>query len=543
MRAKKVVGSVLVLLLTATATLTACSNSNDKNTPANNGGTNNGGKEGTEQSAAFTLGSQPLNFSFYGNYDWMTTAPWGEDIPSQWLRDEMKITVEPIQSGGAAQQKMSTMLAGDDLPDVIMLDRGADVEKLVTAGKLVAFDEYLDKYPNLKKWAGEETLNMLRSSDGKLYQFPNWYTTTPNGNAGYLINRKIYKELGSPKLVTFDDLYAYLKSVKEKYPNVVPLETDVEGQGVNILASGFAEDYVTTWIGERGVPSGDKFVSLFSDPTFVETMQYSSKLFREKLITQDTLTQKKEQITEKIKAGRVAVYVSYSVLEPSVAEANNTMRAADPDSGYDVIWPLHKAGLDKNKIYPNTFNKLGWNVNVITTAAENPEGIFAYLDWLTGPEGTSTVFYGPKGKYWSELDENEYPKLNDTWFSTPQADKDKEKLGAVMLTGNTTYLDTMKMSLEQKMKPEQRQWTNTMQSTITWKTSKDLTPFVNLNPSGDSEEGIAKTAVDDIFKKYFAQALFAKSDDEVVAVLKKAEAEANAQGYEKLLAYKTKMWQ
>jgi len=95
------------------------------------------------------------------------------------------------------------MIAGDDLPDFIWLDRGSDVERLREAGALVPFDDYLDKYPNLKEWAGEDILNMLRSEDGKLYQFPNWYSSEPFGNAGYVVNKEIHDALGAPELKTF----------------------------------------------------------------------------------------------------------------------------------------------------------------------------------------------------------------------------------------------------------------------------------------------------------------------------------------------------
>ncbi|MBB3128839.1 ABC-type glycerol-3-phosphate transport system substrate-binding protein [Paenibacillus rhizosphaerae] len=499
-------------------------------------------KNAASQSGPFKLGSEPVNFTMYPNYDWLTLEPWGQDPQTQWITDNLKVTVTPIQSGGAAKQKFSTMLATDDLPDVILMDRGSDVEKLRQAGKLVALDDYYNKYPNLKKWMGEETINMLRSSDGKIYQVPNWYTTSANGNGGYLINRKVYKELGSPKLESFDDLYNYLKQVKAKYPDMIPFETDIEGQGVQIMTSGFKEGFAPSWIGERGVPSGDKFTSLFTDPVFNETMKFASKLFREKLITQDTLTQKREQVDEKLANGRVAVYSAYSVLEPKVMDANTLLRAKDPDNGYEVIWPLHKDGVDKTKVYPNSYNRLGWNVNVITTTAKNPEGIFAYMDWLTSPEGMSTMYFGPKGKYWNEMDSNQYPVLTDKWFNTSQEIKDKEKLGGYAYVGNTTYLDTMKMANDKKMKPEQRRWDNTQQANVTWKTSQDLTPFINLDPASDSEEGIAKTAVDDIYKKYFAQALFAQSDAEVDTILKKANDEAMSQGYQKLLDYKTAQW-
>src|SRR5699024_11337140 len=70
--------------------------------------------------------------------------------------------------------------------------RSSDL-RLREAGKLIALDDYMDKYPNLKEWLSEDAINMLRSEDGKLYQFPNWYNSEPFGNAGYVVNKKIWR--------------------------------------------------------------------------------------------------------------------------------------------------------------------------------------------------------------------------------------------------------------------------------------------------------------------------------------------------------------
>ncbi|UUZ86270.1 extracellular solute-binding protein [Paenibacillus sp. P26] len=249
-----------------------------------------GGSAGTDPKNAaggggtFELGSKPLTFTFYGNYDWYNMPAWGEDAASKWIKENKKVDIKAVSSGGAAAQKLNTMIASGDLPDVVWLERSGDVEKLRAADMLVPLDDYINKYPNLKKWLGEAGLNMLRASDGKIYGFPNWYTNRPNGNAGYVVNKKIYKELGSPKLETTDDLYNYLKAVKEKYPNVIPFEPHLgkDGQGLDVIYSAFAENHPNVYVGNRAVPSGDKLTSIFTDPVFRETMQYESKLFREK---------------------------------------------------------------------------------------------------------------------------------------------------------------------------------------------------------------------------------------------------------------------
>ena len=551
---KRGMTSLLLIIMSLVLILAGCSNNGNNSGAANaneqssNSGTSNasdeGGEEPSESKSGF--GVDPLEFSFYGHYDWYTMPNWGEDLATKWIKENKKVNVTPINSGGNAKQKMITMIASEELPDVIWMDRGPDVEKLRAAGMLVPYDDYLDKYPNLRKWAGDSTLNMLRSPDGKLYQFPNWYTSQPNGNAGYLVNKKIYEDLGSPSLETTEDFYNYLKLVKEKYPDVVPFEVGIGAEGFDVLNSAFAENYPNLFAsaGFMAVPRDGKMTSVFTDPVFRESLVFQNKLYREKLATQDAFTQKREQVEQKILTGKAAVFAASSPTEFG-AIGNSVLKQEDPNAGYIMVWPIHKQGLDRNKIYPGTFNQLGWNVSVITKAAKDPEAIFAFLDWFTGPEGQRTIMWGPPGLYWDGVDADEAPLFTEKFTS------DLEGRDALMNStvnfqwnGNTVYVDTSKSKFEMTLPEEKRNWETKWQSEITWKTQFNVTEFVNLAPAGDSEEGIIAQGMFDLFEEVRAKAITnAKSESEVLAILDQAEKDAQKLGYDKLLEYKTKRWQ
>ncbi|MNH47171.1 hypothetical protein D3C79_1102810 [compost metagenome] len=49
--------------------------------------------------------------------------------------------------------------------------------------------------------------------------------------------------------------------------------------------------------------------------------------------------------------------------------------------------------------------------------------------------------------------------------------------------------------------------------------------------------------MNDIFLEVYAKSLYAKSDEEVLALLKKAGEDANKAGYAKLLQFQTERWQ
>ncbi|QHW35208.1 extracellular solute-binding protein [Paenibacillus rhizovicinus] len=538
--------AVLVSMLGAALILSACSNGNGndngKGKETNAKAEANSPKAGTaDKSEDEPIKAEPLTFSYFGNYDWWGITSWGQDMISKWITEKMGVTVKEVATGGASQAKLNTMIASNNLPDLILMDRGPGVERLRAAGALVPLDDYLDKYPNFKQYVGEATLNLLRSPDGKLYQLPNYYTSTPNGNSGWLIEKKIYKELGSPALETFDDLHAYLKLVKEKYPTVIPLEIDTAGWGHRMIYTGFKENNPPMLVDHSVYVDGDQFKPIWGDPVYAESLKYVSMLFREKLISQDALTQTGDQLSEKLVNGRVAVIAAGDAANLG-RTPDEELKKKDPEDGYMAVWPIHKEGLDKNKITPNNWNSLGWNVNVITKNAKDPEGIFRFLDWMTGPEGQQVVWFGPQGVLWDSVDGDGIPVPNDKWTSMPSEEKDKIGLQSYNFVGNTTFIDGAKVKIEMALPEEKRNWSTVQQTNVFWKTSMNATQFVNLDPLPDTAEGIAAQSVSEIAKEALAKAIFAKNDAEVDAVLAQAEKDARKVGFDQVLTFKTNAW-
>lgn len=494
----------------------------------------------------YMLGKEPLNVTFYGHYGYYSMPTWGADPSSKWIKDNLKINVKGISAEGKARQKLQQMIASNSLPDVIWGDRDSDFERMKKAGLLVPLNDYIDKYPNFKKWAGEKVLKLLESSDGKIYYFPNYYTDRPYGNAGFVINKKIYRELGSPKLETTDDLYTYLKLVQVNYPDVIPFETGQanEGNGIDQLFSSFKEEnYGFTRI--YSVVNEDQLTSIYKDEGFRESALYIAKLMREGLIKSDVLTQTEDQISEKLMEGRVAVYASADPVR-FVMPADAHIRDTSPDDGYAFIEPIYKQGLDKSKIFPGTYNLLGWNVSAITTGADNPEAIFAMLDWMTGPEGSAVQMWGPPGAdgYWNGFKEDGITPNFTSRYGTDQDELTEIQAvaGKMMWVGNTVYLDKTKSEFESALPEEQRNWATYWQDKITWKSQGDATAFINLIPDPSSEEGHILRRIKDIWLAARSAAMFGSTDSEVLAILDKAHEDSMKEGFQIYLDFITERW-
>lgn len=135
------------------------------------------------------------------------------------------------------------------------------------------------------------------------------------------------------------------------------------------------------------------------------------------------------------------------------------------------------------------------------------------------------LFFGPKGLYWDEEDADGAPIPNEKYKTTPANERTEtmRKFEDFNWAGNTTFIDTAKMSLEALLSANQKSWETVAQSTVTWKTALDITEFVNTDPIPDTEIGIIAQNIGDIYTLAYAQMVQAKSDEAVLSALKTAK--------------------
>lgn len=530
----------LSFLLAGSLILGACSSNN--NTPLEAGNSATAAPTATENLPPF--GEQPLEFSYYMNYDWASPSGYGTtDAVTKWLKSEKKMNWIEIGSSGNAKQKFGTMVASDSLPDVIALDPNTpEFENLVKNKKMVPLDDYYKKYPNLQELIDPDAMEMMRASDGHVYGMPSWFGSSKNTNQmasfGWIVNRKIYSELGKPKLETYDDLYAYLKQVKEKYPDITPMQDPSE----MMIYGGYGD---VRWADSlKEVPVYVNFKtqtieSIFNDPAYKQTKEFANKLYREGLISQDFLTQSGEQQTEKLNSGRVAIQSGNNMTGAGRA-ANDILKAKDPEAGYDYIPYLHAEGVDPSTVAPVGYGKLGWNQTVITTAAKEPERIFQFFDWWASEEGQRISAYGPPGILWDEVDENGAPIDSEKGKAMSAEDKANLKLGWNPLgTWKFHQLGAARV----KQNPETAEW-DVVASLFYGKYVQTNNDQFNgiMNIDSKSKLGINFARMKQIVTDYNAKLAFAKDQAEFDAVFKQYEEALNNSGYQDLVQYETEVW-
>lgn len=125
-------------------------------------------------------------------------------------------------TGQTDAEAIGTIIAGGEYPDFI--NGGEAMKALYDAGALVAWDDYLDKYPNLKEMYSEEEWDKFRQDDGKIYWanvFQNTYgedkSTTHNDEA-FWVQAKVLEWAGYPRIKTLDQYFELLTSYTEANP-------------------------------------------------------------------------------------------------------------------------------------------------------------------------------------------------------------------------------------------------------------------------------------------------------------------------------------
>ncbi|NQX59954.1 hypothetical protein [Paenibacillus qinlingensis] len=344
-----------------------------------------------------------------GTPNFPTGDPFWESNPvAKAIEEKLNIKLKWDVYSGNGKDKLNVVLASGEYPDLIML---SDPTKVIADKIAIPLNNLIDKFgPDLKKKYGS-ALNMLKQSDGNIYHLTNTYlpegATPPGYGYSLQIRTDIYEALGSPKLETSDDVYNYLKLVKEKYPKTS------DGQTMYPL-SGFNRNWGSPYFGMlamAGSPADSKLYMGADDsvkfwpkaPWAQDVLKFYNKLYREGLIdpeafTQDYATWQKS----KLSTARVAAHIGGWNQTFDVLKTYTDAKLPNAEKMYfqNVVFKFPTA--DKPTL--NSVSKKGTGALIITDKARNPEAAMKLLNYLTTEEGNFLAMNGPKGIQWDMVD-------------------------------------------------------------------------------------------------------------------------------------------
>ncbi|MEW6565284.1 MAG: extracellular solute-binding protein [Spirochaetota bacterium] len=140
----------------------------------------------------------------------------------KWIKEKFNVTFQWDIAVGQKDQKIGTMIAAQDYPDLLLVDS----TKFIEAGALIPLEDLIEKYgPNLKKHYAS-VWEKIKEDDGHIYCLPNWgvidgqYKSTYYGDSALWIQKDVLKEFGYPKIKTLDEYFDIIAKYKEKHPTI-----------------------------------------------------------------------------------------------------------------------------------------------------------------------------------------------------------------------------------------------------------------------------------------------------------------------------------
>ncbi|MCQ2534204.1 MAG: sugar ABC transporter substrate-binding protein [Clostridia bacterium] len=315
-------------------------------------------------------------------------------------------------TGQTAQEAVGSIIASGDLPDFI--DGGDGMAQLYDAGLLVAWDPYIEEYPNLKELYSDAEWEMFRQDDGHIYWanvFCNSYgepKATGHNDEAFWIQVRVLEWAGYPEIKTLDQYFDLIESYVDANPT---MENGTKNIGYTCLCDDwryFCIENAGQFL--AGYPNdGSVIVNLtdYDKPTIEDynttqiTHDYLKKLnevYNAGYMDIDFATQTYDEYIQKLSTGAVLGMCdqywdfAYSIAGPYAEQGLDKM-------GCDYV-PL---GLVADGITEQQWHAYGDTLNnssgcAVTTSCEDPAAAFQFLSRILDQEIHDLRFWGIQGE-------------------------------------------------------------------------------------------------------------------------------------------------
>ena len=310
-------------------------------------------------------------------------------------------------TGQTAAEAIGTIIAGGDYPDFI--DGGEAMMALYDEGVLVPWDDYLEKYPNLKALFTDEEWDALRQDDGKIYwanQFQNNYgenrATTHNDEA-FWIQVRVLEWAGYPEINTLDEYYDVLTRYAEANPTmadgtkVIPYTMLCDDWRYFCIEN--APQFLDGYPNDGSVIVDKENLKIVDYNTTPTAKRYFTKLneeYKKGTIDIEFATQTYDEYIAKLSTG--AVLGMCDQWWDFYGTVNDTFK----QQGLDLLGcnyvPL---GLTIDEGMDNRWHTYGDTLNVscgiaVTTSCKDPDAAFKFMNDILDQEIHDLRFWGIK---------------------------------------------------------------------------------------------------------------------------------------------------
>ncbi|MDP4098329.1 extracellular solute-binding protein [Paenibacillus sp. P96] len=322
---------------------------------------------------------------------------------------QLKFANAPLDS---FETKKNLVFASGEYPDILYAASLTQAEEITygSQGILLPLEELLPEYaPNVQKILDEhpDIRKSITAPDGHIYSLPRidlnavWY----RGPLWY--NGDFLKALGVKKLPeTTEELYTYLKRVKEEDPNGNGKADEIPLESVKI------KDIRVWMLGAFGIYDEELYVDdkeqvHFTplDDAYLEYLKYMNRLWSEDLLDHEAFSQTDEQKKAKGRSNLLALFPDWHAYFTLGGEQSTE----DP-----MFIPIKSDSVEAAAIAKHRGISTGQFA--ITSSNPAPEASLRWIDYIYTYEGALLFDKGPEGVLWKYTDKD---ILTKEWLPVP----------------------------------------------------------------------------------------------------------------------------
>lgn len=533
---------LMLMFALVMAFTTACSSGGEKKAEENQGEKPVEEVKLTQDQPGWSVDTSPITFDWYINFAWFPNK-WGQDITSKYITKKTGVDINFIVPAGNEAEKMNAMIASGSLPDFITLGWYEDAVKKMIEGDLVLpLNELADQYdPYFYKVTDPAKVSWYTQEDGNVYGYPNSSSSPKDyekfgdnltSTQTFLVRKDMYEAIGSPDMRTPEAFLKALEDAKKLFPDIngqplIPLGLyDFHDKGNASL-----EHYIQNFLAIPYEKDG-KLYDRFTDPDFVKWLK-TLRLVNEKgLLSKDIFIDKRPQMEEKIAQGR---YFAMLYARSDLANQQNVLYANDPNSIYIAVDGPANSNMDQATLSGPSIS--GWTVTLISKDVKDKARAIRFLDYLISEEGQRDTFLGEKGVTWDTIDgKDQFLPEVEQLLQSDRGAFDK-KYGA-----SHTFWMLMDTNMTPAWAPASVEPFKQMEDWTRGKTYS-FSQFDQLDPQGNSEEGIINGKVLQEWGKVLPKMLLAKTDVEFDQLWNDYLAKRESLGFDKVQEYRQKMYE
>ena len=337
-------------------------------------------------------------------------------------------------TGQTVAEAVGTILASGEYPDLI--DGGDAMAQLYEADALVAWDDYLEKYPNLKEMYTDAEWENFRMDDGKIYWanvFNNTYgenKATGHNDEAFWIQARVLAWDNYPKIETMDQYFDLLERYAEANPTledgtpVIPYTILCDDwryfclENAPEFLDGYPNDGSVIVDQSSGTPT---IVDYNTTETAKKYFQKLNEEYNKGVIDPEFGTQIYDEYIAKLSTGAVLGMVDQNW------DFNYTITDAFKQSGLNLqgcdYVPLGltiEPGMDNRwHTYDDTLNNSSGCA--VTTSCEDPDAAFKFLSDILEQDIHDLRYWGVEGVDYLVDDDGMYYRTEEmrmNWADT-----------------------------------------------------------------------------------------------------------------------------